>query len=395
MALSVLVVDDDELLRIVLDAQLRAEGAQRVVLAADGSVAQRLLREEGPFDLIVLDLLMPEADGVTFLRALAAQRSDTDLILTSSLDRKILETAESLARAHDLRVLGVLPKPPTPRLLRQLLERRSQRAQPRRASAPVLPLRLAAALRDGHIQPFFQPKICARTEAVLSVEALARWLDPVEGLVMPGAFIAVAEQHGMIDALTRQITAQTFAQLRRWRAEGFAPTLQINLSALSLNRTETADEMRRLAAEHGIEPAVVTFEITESSLIDHPTLALDTLMRLRMMGFRIAVDDFGVGYSSFARLKQLPLSELKIDMAFVARALADAEARAIVESCVELAIRFGLVSVAEGVEDLATADYLKGLGVTMLQGNFYLPAQPADALLQWWRDRPRGGAAIS
>ena len=250
-------------------------------------------------------------------------------------------------------------------------------------------------MRDGHVQPFFQPKICARTEAVLSVEALARWLDPVEGLVMPGAFIAVAEQHGMIDALTRQIAGQAFAQLHRWREQGFAPTLQVNLSALSLNRTQTADEMRQLAGEHGIEPAVVTFEITESSLIDHPALALDTLMRLRMMGFRIAVDDFGVGYSSFARLKQLPLSELKIDMAFVARALVDAEARAIVESCVELAIRFGLVSVAEGVEDLATAEYLKGLGVTMLQGNFYLPAQPADALLQWWRDRPQRAAPLS
>lgn len=395
MGLSVLVVDDDELLRIVLDAQLRAEGAERVVLAGDGNVAQQRLRDAGPFDLIVLDLLMPEADGVTFLRALAAQHSDAELILTSSLDRKILETAESLARAHELRVLGVLPKPPTPRLLRQLLERRGGRTKPRRAGAEVAPLRLAAALRDGHVQPFFQPKICARTEAVLSVEALARWLDPVEGLVMPGAFIAVAEQHGMIDALTRQIAGQAFAQLHRWREQGFAPTLQVNLSALSLNRTQTADEMRQLAGEHGIEPAVVTFEITESSLIDHPALALDTLMRLRMMGFRIAVDDFGVGYSSFARLKQLPLSELKIDMVFVARALVDAEARAIVESCVELAIRFGLVSVAEGVEDLATAEYLKGLGVTMLQGNFYLPAQPADALLQWWRARPLDLAPLS
>ena len=387
MTLSAMVVDDDEFVRGVLSRQMSALGASRVAVAGDGGEAARVLRDQGPFDIILLDLMMPGVDGIEFLRSLASSREPADLILTSSLDRKLLETAESLAQAHALKVLGILPKPVRSSAIGELLARRHAALATRFAAMPVTVERLTAALRSGAVVPHFQPKICTRTGEVRSVEALARWDDPVEGRISPARFIPVADRHGLIDDLTASLSDQAFAALDRWAGQGFHPDLEINVSALSLEKIELPDRMWGLAQRHGVDPSRVTFEITESALVGHLSQSLDTLMRLRMKGFHLAVDDFGTGYATLTQLKLLPLSELKIDLSFVSRAGRDPEARAIVESCVALAQQFGLVSVAEGVEDGDTAQLLRGMGATMLQGFLYSPALPQAQLLEWSRGR--------
>lgn len=387
MTLSAMVVDDDELVRGVLRRQMTALGASRVSVASDGGDAERVMREEGPFDVILLDLMMPGVDGIEFLRSLARCREPADLILTSSLDPKLLRTAESLAQAHSLKVLGILPKPVRTSAIGELLARRSASLAPRFNATPVTVERLTAALRAGHVTPHFQPKLCARTGEVKSVEALARWEDPVEGNISPARFIAVAERHGLIDELTVRIAEQSLRVLGRWSAESFRPDLEVNVSAISLERIEMPDQMAQLAQRHDVDPSRVTFEITESALVGHLSQSLDTLTRLRMKGFHLAVDDFGTGYATLSQLKMLPLSELKIDHSFVSRAVGDPEARAIVDSCVALAQQFGLITVAEGVEDQATAELLRRLGTTLLQGFAYSPALPERQLLEWARAR--------
>lgn len=387
MSLTVMVVDDDDFVRGALTRQLTNLGATRVAAAADGDEAVRVLREQGPFDVILLDLMMPSADGIEFLRRLAALGSKADLILTSSLDRKLLETAESLARAHALRVLGVLPKPVRSSTLGELLKKRSQRIAQVQTLEPVSAERLGAALAAGYIVPYFQPKICAKTGVLRSVEALARWVDPVEGLIPPLRFIPVADQHGLIDALTTQISDHALATIGHWNTQGMNTDLEINLSAHSLGDIDLPDRMAVLARQHGVSPERVTFEITESALVGHLSRSLDTLMRLRMKGFHLAVDDFGTGYSTMTQLKLLPLSELKIDLSFVARATRDHEACAIVESCIALAQNFGLISVAEGVEDAETAALLRKLGAALLQGYEISRPLPAEGLLAWWEAR--------
>lgn len=389
MTLSAMVVDDDEFVRGVLSRQISALGADRVAVAGDGGEAARVLHDEGPFDIILLDLMMPGVDGIEFLRSLAQSRAPADLILTSSLDRKLLETAESLAQAHALRVLGILPKPVRSSAIGELLARRNAALATRFAAAPVTVERLVGALRAGQVIPHFQPKICARTGEVKSVEALARWEDPAEGRISPARFIPVADRHGLIDELTATLSEQAMTSLARWSKMGFHPDLEINLSALSLERIDLPDRMAALARRHDVDPARVTFEITESALVGHLSQSLDSLMRLRMKGFHLAVDDFGTGYATLTQLKLLPLSELKIDLSFVSRAVRDPEARAIVESCVALAQQFGLVSVAEGVEDGATATMLRDMGATLLQGFLYSPALPEEQLREWARARTR------
>lgn len=388
MTLSAMVVDDDEFVRGVLSRQMATLGVSRVAVAGDGGEAERLLRDQGPFDVILLDLMMPGVDGIEFLRSLARTRDPADLILTSSLDPKLLRTAESLAQAHALKVLGILSKPVRTSALGELLARRNASLATRFCAAPVTVERLAAALHEGHLMPYFQPKLCARTGLVKSVEALARWNDPQEGPISPTRFVAVAERHGLIDKMTMCLAEQAMGTLSRWAGDGFHPDLAINLSALSLERIELPDQMAQLAHRHDVDPSRVTFEITESALVGHLSQSLDTLMRLRMKGFHLAVDDFGTGYATLTQLKLLPLSELKIDHSFVSRAVRDPEARDIVESCVALAQQFGLVSVAEGIEDAETAELLRGLGATLLQGFAYSPALPERELLEWVRARP-------
>lgn len=384
---SVLIVDDDDFVRAALTHQFQSLGVTRIETAADGQQALSRYHQDGPFDVVLLDLMMPNTDGVELLRRFARMGGQADLILTSGLKRRVLDTAETLAKAHALSVLGVLPKPVKAAALRELLARRGEGQGARQAASEMSAAQISDALERGLIVPHFQPKMCARTGSLVSVEALARWIDPERGAIAPDRFIPAAEKAGLACAIARQITTQSFEAMRSWQALGFFPELEINLSAVSLADLELPDRASELASLYCVDPDRVTFEITESALIDRLADSLDTLTRMRLKGFRLAIDDFGTGYATFTQLKMLPLTELKIDRSFVARLGVDADARSIVQSCLNLATHFKLVSVAEGVEDVDTATQLRDMGATLLQGFLYTKALPADALREWWLDR--------
>lgn len=389
MLQSALIVDDDEFVRTVLTHQLRQCGVQDIHAAGDGDEATQLLKQKPEIDLILLDLLMPGADGVELLRRLGEQKATMQLILTSSADAKLLHTVENLAVAHGLNLLGSLRKPVSPSALRALVERAQQ---PRAMAVPlrrdaVSQLRLETALREQRIVPYFQPKIDARSGRLRSVEALARWRDADGNMVPPSQFVATAEASGLIGPLTEAICSAAIATLQDWERDGFTPELEINLSAWSLHDLHLPDTLAAMARHHHIDPRRITLELTESALVSDGVHALDTLTRLCIKGFHLAVDDFGTGFATLALLRALPLSELKIDQSFVSRACTDFESRAIVDSCIELAHSFSLTMVAEGVEDAATATLMRERGVDLLQGFHYSPALPPAVLLDWWRAR--------
>jgi EAL domain-containing protein (putative c-di-GMP-specific phosphodiesterase class I)/AmiR/NasT family two-component response regulator len=388
MSCSAIVIDDDELVRGAICRQLTHLGLSKVEAAGDGADATLKLLRTGPYDLIVLDLMMPGMDGIEFMRQMAGANASADLILTSSLDHRMLESAESLARAHKLHVLGALPKPVRKSALEGLLALRNKSAGAKRLES-MSPERLRVALERGYIIPHYQPKVCARNGILRSVEALARWVDPAEGLISPARFIDVAEREGLMTELSRVMCSAALRDVRSWRVHGFEPDLEINLSATSLNSIALPEQMRALSVEHQVDPARITFEITESALMCQPAQSLETVTRLRMCGFHLAIDDFGTGFSTLTQLRLLPLSEIKIDQSFVGNAARDPGARAIVDSCLRLARDFGLVSVAEGVEDERTAQLMRELGATLLQGYWFAKPMSADALVNWWRSPRR------
>jgi len=223
----------------------------------------------------------------------------------------------------------------------------------------------------------YQPKVSLKDPAKQHAEALLRWLHPVRGFVPPSDFIPFAEQTGYIRQLTQWVLKHAIAQCATWRRDGHPMNVSINISARDLMDAELPDEVAALLATQGCAAQWITLEITETAILDDPARALDNLQRLHALGCRLAIDDYGIGYSSLAYLRRLPVDELKIDKSFVANMARDAGDAMIVRSTIDLAHNMGLSVVAEGVEDDAVLERLRELDCDVVQG--YLLCQPIPA----------------
>jgi predicted signal transduction protein with EAL and GGDEF domain len=256
-------------------------------------------------------------------------------------------------------------------------------------------LQLAAALpgaiERGELRLAYQPKADLRTGRIVGVEALSRWEHPVLGVVEPAEFVPIAEQTGLIIALTTAVLEAALEQVATWRALGHELSIAVNLSARSFLDARLADEIPELLAAHDLAPDALELEITESMLMHDPRRARLTLERLAAVGVGLSVDDFGTGYSSLAHLKRLPVDTIKIDKSFVLEMADDETDEAIVRSMIELAHNLGLRVVAEGVESAEAWMRLAALGCDLAQG-FHLarplPASGVLALLEAERDEP-------
>jgi diguanylate cyclase (GGDEF)-like protein len=254
---------------------------------------------------------------------------------------------------------------------------------------------LRRAVERGEIEPHFQPVTSLVTGLPTSVEALARWTHPTFGVVPPDVFIPIAEQSGLIRELTYLILSRSLDQLRRWRSEGFDLCVGVNLSVRLLNDDDLVANIERHLERAGIEPAALTLEVTEGTIMSDPARAIAVLEDLHRLGVRLSIDDFGVGYSSLNQLKRLPVSQLKIDRSFVSALPTDHEDTVIVQSVINLGHSLGMQVVAEGVEDVAALDYLRSKDCDAVQGYYLSPPLPAAELLRWLRRRPSFTAALS
>ncbi|UYY59178.1 EAL domain-containing protein [Sphingomonas sp. S2-65] len=239
---------------------------------------------------------------------------------------------------------------------------------------------LDAAIPRGEIQVAYQPKLDLAQGRITSVEALVRWQHPTRGFLRPDLFIPLAERNDRISALTLYVLGQTIADLRGWRALGHAVTGAVNISAKLLNSADFIIALRTLVEASQIDPAWLTFEVTESAAMDDPQGAAEALRSFRAMGIAISMDDYGTGQSTLSYLKQLPLNELKIDRSFVQFAHQNRGDGVLVRSTVNLAHELGLKVVAEGVEDAACLAFLKSIGCDMVQGYFVSRPVPAEAI---------------
>ncbi|MDH5833819.1 putative bifunctional diguanylate cyclase/phosphodiesterase [Luteimonas kalidii] len=236
-----------------------------------------------------------------------------------------------------------------------------------------LEVQLGGAVERGEMELYYQPKLDARDRRVVGAEALMRWKSPSRGLVSPAAFIPVAERIGEIRRLTLWALNTALRQAGQWNAAGAPISVAVNLPA-SLAVEPDLPELVENALKLWSGPDVrLVLEITEGSIVD-AARAFPILARLRSMGVRISIDDFGTGFSCLSYFRNLPADELKIDRSFVGDLLTDASSADLVGFVVALAHRFGLSVAAEGVEDQATGERLEQLGCDVLQG--YLFARP-------------------
>lgn len=384
---SALVVDDDEFVRKVLQTQLTGLGITRVVTAGDGGQAREILRANGPFDFMICDLRMPRVDGLELMRDIADIQSDLGVILVSSVDQRLLSAARALADSRNVNVLGILQKPVTLVAIRTLLDEwmksRAAAVEESGAKRKIRAEDLAAAMSHDEIDIFVQPQIDVNTRQLVGVEALARWFSPDLGEVGPSDFIPLAEESGLIDAMTELIFRKSMKTSVEWRNQGLSTRIAVNITAQNLKRLDLMERLTEMRRTAGAEDCLVQLEITESGQIGDLPTALDVLSRFRLHSFELALDDFGTGYSTLTNLKNIPFNELKMDSSFVSVAEHDADARRIIRSSVKLAHGLGLKVVAEGVETEAVWDIVKVLGCDIVQGYLIARPMPTHEMVVW------------
>jgi EAL domain-containing protein (putative c-di-GMP-specific phosphodiesterase class I)/DNA-binding response OmpR family regulator len=391
--LRVLIVEDEPLQRALLAAALRQAGVQRVSQAGDGAEALATLGAGADcMDLVITDVRMTGMDGIAFLRAAGAYRVRA-FALSSAIEAPLLAATEAVVRANGIKLLGVLPKPVEPAQLLALLAACTalelpQPAVPARAPQPAWTREaLAAGLAQGQFIPFFQPKFTLANQRLAGVEVLARWLHPDLGLLPPSQFIATMEEEGLIDALTDAMLTQALACLRNWDERGWRLDLALNLSHRTLVRQDLPSHLQATVAAYGIGAERITFEVSETAVNAHRGSVLETLTRLRLLRFELAMDDFGLGDSSLAQLSAMPFTEIKIDRSLVAGMHAGAT-RAMAESALALAAALGLRTVAEGIEAGAERDALLARGCVLGQGYWYARPMAQSELLAWYLRQP-------
>lgn len=236
---------------------------------------------------------------------------------------------------------------------------------------------LRHALEQDEFELHYQPQVHAHDGSLSGHEALIRWRRPEEGLISPGEFIPLAEESGLISPLGQWTFRAALAQAARWKDQGRALRVAVNLSAVQLGDPTLPEQIGQLLEETGVEPALLELEVTESAVMEDLDTAMAILQRLRALGIQLALDDFGTGFSSLAYLKRLPVDRVKIDRAFVRALPDDTQDRAFCEAIIRLSDSLGLYTLAEGVETPEQARVLAELGCHELQGFLY--GRPAPA----------------
>jgi diguanylate cyclase (GGDEF)-like protein len=259
--------------------------------------------------------------------------------------------------------------------------------QPAHDDSSKARLRISDQLRrgiaNGELEVWYQPQIDASTMRPCALEALVRWRHPTGGLLSPVAFLPAARRAGLMPLLSQEVVRLAVADLARWHAAGLPLRVAINCAPPELLSGVVVPRLHAAVAEAHLPPNSVVLEVTEESFIGEPERARELLQDVRDYGIQIAIDDYGTGFSSLGYLRDLPVDELKLDRSFVSAVRTDERSRIVVSSTIHLARALGLRTVAEGVEDAATAADLIAMGVTTLQGYHISRPMRASDVADW------------
>jgi EAL domain-containing protein (putative c-di-GMP-specific phosphodiesterase class I)/CheY-like chemotaxis protein len=389
---GVMVVDDSDLQRLVSAELLHSMGLELIYEAANGLAALHILRSQTLHPAVLLvDLHMPGMDGIELIQAVAKLNPQIAIIIVSSADGMLLDTLGSLVHACQMRMLGALPKPLNGQNLRATLARYQPAPEHRPKAHYPSPsaLDIKRAIRLNHIKPFYQPKVSLKQGKVVGFEALARWCDPLKGIIPPSEFIALASAHGLLKELTLSMLDAVLADMSAWHSLDIFPVISLNIAVTLLEDRHFAKDIISKVRQADIAPTKILLELTESALMNDQAAALGTIGRLKLNGFGFSIDDYGTGFSSMQQLSRIAFSELKLDRSFVCRVNENAHLCNIVQSALDMGQRLGLTTVAEGVETREELRVLQAMGCDEVQGFLFSPAMPACDVLPWLNSQDR------
>jgi EAL domain-containing protein (putative c-di-GMP-specific phosphodiesterase class I)/ActR/RegA family two-component response regulator len=384
--IQILAIDDQPLMLNLLQTMLTKLGYDQVTTCSSGQEGLTWLEGvDETHTIILLDLNMSEMDGIEFIRHLANRHFKGHLLLLSAEDERMRETVHKLIKNYKIASLGHLHKPVILELLSSKLGK-WRSPQPKRViinKKHYSADELRAAIANHEFINYYQPKVDIKSAKVVGVESLVRWHHPADGIVFPDQFIAIAEDHELIDDLTRTVIKAAFTQTKSWQDAGLTLQVAINISMSNLTDLNFANYLVNTAADSGISPSDIVLEVTESKLMTHTAISMEVLTRLRMHRFSLSIDDFGTGHSSLSQLCNIPFNELKIDQSFVHNTINNETQQAIFNASLGLAKQLGMKSIAEGVEDQADWDFIRSTDCDIAQGYFIAKPMPAHDIFSW------------
>ncbi len=366
-------------------------GVGHITQVPDGHTALRHFDDgiSPAVDIGIIDLTLPGMDALELIRRLAEARCRAGIIVVGAQTSAVLFSVETMALAYGINMLGTLPKPVSPARLEALLANYAspsggpseQAGEPKFSFAEV-----GRGLQAREFDPFFQPKIELETGQVQGLEMFARWRHPQHGVLGPAAFMQALEENKRIDFLDWSMIEKSVAACRTLHDQGIPISFSINVDQSTLAHPQFVEQMTACLERHRILPDYITFEMTESAVLTTDPHFLERLLRLRMQGFGLAIDDYGTGRSNLQLLARIPFSELKIDRSFVDGASKKQAIGTVLRSCLNLARSLERRSVAVGVETKQDWDFLQGLGCTYAQGYYIAKPMPVEAFPDWLRD---------
>ena len=339
-------------------------------------------------DVLVTGLRFDDGDALRLIRELGVLPGAPAIFLASHQQRAVLKAAQSLTEVCGLRFAGLSERPGDAASVAEALAHFRPAAPRLRAATVPAPLErdeVCRLMAQEHLFPWMQPKVRLDTLEVIGVEALMRGVDACGRLVTPDRLIPVLTKYGLLDEATLHVARQTADFVARCLGEGMAISASINVSMTSLARLDFCQQLEKIVQDAGLDPSWITLEITETDAMSDAIQVAENTARIRMLGFNLAIDDFGTAYSSLDQLARIPFSELKIERAFVTGALHHPGKRASLAACAMLGTSLGLQVVAEGVETLDDLACVRQAGCTHLQGYLVSRPIPVGQMLDWLR----------
>lgn len=384
--LSILVIDDDPLSRGVITNMISGLGHS---IDCISSIKDIELSRLFKYDVCILDLMMPEMDGIECLRLLHDGGAATRIIILSEMPERVIHLAKNTAIAYGQRVIATSSKPPRPENLKSALSLAAAtesviNATETRHHRLFTIEEIRAAMINQEFVVHLQPQIQLQTGYWHGVEALARWQSPEHGLITPAYFIEQVEKSKLALPFTMMIIEQSImAVLKITTRAGFNGTLSVNMPPHIMNNVHLTDQILNVLKRHSFPAGRLMLEFTERSLPENIAIANDIQARLTMRGVGLSIDDFGTGHSSMERLRQTHFNEIKIDAAFIDAIFDDADASHIVKNILNLSKNLQMTAIAEGIEDQKTLTWLAQNGCQIGQGFHICKPGSAEEIIDW------------
>jgi len=390
--LHFLVAEGDQVQRHALADILVHLGVGRITQAPDGHTALRHFSAgiTPAVDIAIIDLALPGMDALELIRRLAEAKSRVGVVVVGAQSNAVLFSVETMAAAYGINMLGAIGKPVIGSRLESLIADYLQPAEARLQASGQAPRISFAEVGQGlqmrEFDPYFQPKIELETGQVKGLEMFARWRHPLYGVLGPASFMQVLEDNRRIDFLDWSMIEKSVAACRTLHDQGIPISFSINVDQGTLAHPQFMEQIAACLERHRIMADYITFEMTESAVLTTDPHFLERLLRLRMKGFGLAIDDYGTGRSNLQLLARIPFSELKIDRSFVDGASKRQAIGTVLRSCLGLARNLDRRSVAVGVETKQDWDFLQGLGCTYAQGYYIAKPMPVEEFPAWLAD---------